>query len=154
MDISVNHLVKRIGAETVLDDITLSFCSSKVYGLRGKNGSGKTMLLRALCGLILPTSGSISVDGVMLGEGTELSFPEDAGTLIESPGVIRRYSGLRYLLELASIRKVVTEKDIVELMMRIGLDPLSRKPKKVFSRNAPESGHRCCSYGEASSHSA
>ncbi|MBE6469626.1 MAG: ABC transporter ATP-binding protein [Coriobacteriaceae bacterium] len=133
MEIVVEHLSKVLGADTVLDDISLSFHSGAVFGLRGRNGSGKTMLLRALCGLIVPTSGGILVDGEVLGEGTPQAFPEDVGVLIESPGIIRRYSGMRYLREVASIRGVASDEDIVELMMRLGLDPLSRKPIRTYS---------------------
>lgn len=132
MHISVEHLTKTFGAETVLSDVSLELEGGTIYGLRGKNGSGKTMLLRALCGLIVPTSGRVVIDGEPLGEGGR-SFPESVGVLIEQPGVIRSYSGLRYLKTVASVRGRASEADIVTLMERLGLDPLSRKPIRSYS---------------------
>lgn len=133
MHILVDHVSKRIGAETVLEDINLSFHSGHLYGLRGKNGSGKTMLLRALCGLLLPSSGRVVIDAVPLTGSGGGAFPASVGVLIEEPGVIRSYSGLRYLKEVASIRGVAQEREIVDLMVRLGLDPLSRKPIRTYS---------------------
>lgn len=132
MRISVEHLTKIFGAETVLSDVSLELEGGTIYGLRGKNGSGKTMLLRALCGLIVPTSGRVVIDGEPLGENGR-SFPESVGVLIEQPGVIRNYSGLRYLKTVASVRGRASEADIVALMERLGLDPLSRKPIRSYS---------------------
>lgn len=132
MHISVEHLTKIFGAETVLSDVSLELEGGTIYGLRGKNGSGKTMLLRALCGLIVPTSGRVVIDGEPLGENGR-SFPESVGVLIEQPGVIRSYSGLRYLKTVASVRGRASEADIVVLMERLGLDPLSRKPIRSYS---------------------
>lgn len=133
MHITVEHMGKRIGSEEVLKDIDLSFCSGYIYGLRGKNGSGKTVLLRTLCGLMLPTSGRVAIDGVALGERSGLAFPKSVGVLIEEPGIIRRYPGFRYLKEVAAIRGIATDEDIVDLMLRLDLDPLSRKPIRTYS---------------------
>lgn len=133
MHIVVEHMGKRMGTEEVLTDINLTFCSGHIYGLRGKNGSGKTVLLRTLCGLMLPTTGRVLIDGVPLGEGSGLAFPKSVGVLIEEPGVIRRYAGLRYLKEIAAIRGIAQEQDIVDLMLRLALDPLSRKPIRTYS---------------------
>ena len=68
-----------------------------------------------------------------VGEGSGLAFPKSVGVLIEEPGVIRRYSGLRYLKEIAAIRGIAQERDIVDLMLRLSLDPLSRKPIRTYS---------------------
>ena len=132
MDLSVEHVTKEIGAQVVLDDVSLRLKGGRVYGLRGKNGSGKTMLLRALCGLIVPTDGRVVMDGEILGEDGR-SFPKSVGTLIEEPGVIRNYSGMRFLREVASIKGIATERGIAAMMLRLGLDPLSRKPIKGYS---------------------
>ena len=77
MKIEINHYTKIIHKITILDDINLTFESGKAYGLKGKNGSGKTMLMRAVCGLIQPTHGYVSIDGEILGK--DISFPRSIG---------------------------------------------------------------------------
>ena len=86
MRVEVKDYVKTIGKATVLDHVSYTFESGKIYGLRGKNGSGKTMLMRAICGLINPTEGCVCIDGKIIGK--DISFPESAGVLIENPGFI------------------------------------------------------------------
>ena len=130
--VSIDHVTKTIKGETVLNDICLELESGSVYGLRGKNGSGKTMLLRVLCGLVVPSGGRVIVDGEALHEG-ERSFPASVGVLIENPGIIRSYSGFRYLQSVASVRGIASDEDIVRMMQRLGLDPLSRKPLRSYS---------------------
>ena len=132
MDIKVDHVTKTFGSETVLEDVCLDLHGGTIYGLRGKNGSGKTMLLRALCGLIVPTHGAVVIDGKPLHKEGR-SFPASVGVLIEEPGCIRSHSGLRYLKEVAAIRGIATESDITELMLRLALDPLDRKPIRKYS---------------------
>ena len=83
MIIEINNLSKTIKNKTILMNIDLKLESGKVYGLRGKNGSGKTMLMRAICGLIIPTTGTITIDGEILGK--DISFPRSIGILIENP---------------------------------------------------------------------
>ena len=80
MLIEINNLSKEIGNELILKDINMRMESGHVYGIKGKNGSGKTMLMRAICGLIFPTHGSIMIDGKELGK--DLSFPESVGALL------------------------------------------------------------------------
>ncbi len=77
--------------------------SGRIYGLKGKNGSGKTMLMRAICGLITPTNGTVEIDGKILGK--DISFPESIGVLIENPSFISNYTGMKNLQVLASIQK-------------------------------------------------
>ena len=92
MQIDVNSVSKQIGSQTVLEHITLHLESGHIYGLKGRNGSGKTMLMRALCGLIKCTSGEVVIDGQVLRR--DISFPKSVGVLIEGPGFISNYSGL------------------------------------------------------------
>lgn len=132
MNISVEHVTKVIKGETVLNDICLELECGTVCGLRGKNGSGKTMLLRVLCGLVVPTDGRVIIDGESLHENGR-SFPSSVGVLIENPGIIRSYSGFRYLKSVASIRGIASDEDIVRMMQKLGLDPLSRKPLRSYS---------------------
>ena len=83
MKIEIQNLCKTIKKVPILQDITVTFESGKIYGLKGKNGSGKTMLMRAISGLIIPNSGMINIDGEILGK--DISFPRSIGILIENP---------------------------------------------------------------------
>lgn len=103
--IEIKNLNKKIKGAEVLKDIDLHLEGGKVYGLKGKNGSGKTMLMRAVCGLILPTGGSININGEQLGK--QISFPRSVGILIENPSFIPGYTGLKNLSVLAAIQKRV-----------------------------------------------
>ena len=119
--IEVEKLCKTINKSIVLEDINLDMSSGKVYGFQGINGSGKTMLMRAVCGLILPTGGSITINGEQLGK--QISFPRSVGILIENPSFIPGYTGLKNLSVLAAIQKRVGEDEIRETLEKIGLDP-------------------------------
>lgn len=131
MHIDIQHFTKRIDRTVVLDDISLQMESGKIYGFQGKNGSGKSMLMRAICGLIHPTEGSIKIDEKLM--GTDISFPESAGILIENPGFISSYSGLQNLKLIASIKRQVKEEYIKELMERFHLDPADKKAYRKYS---------------------
>ncbi len=131
MHIDIQHFTKRIDGTVVLDDISLQMESGKIYGFQGKNGSGKSMLMRAICGLIHPTEGSIKIDEKLM--GTDISFPESAGILIENPGFISSYSGLQNLKLIASIKRQVKEEYIKELMERFHLDPADKKAYRKYS---------------------
>lgn len=102
MGIELRHVTKDLNGKRVLEDINLSFGEGRVYGLRGYNGSGKTMLLRVLCGLMYPTSGQVLCDGKELGRDAE--FPESVGLLIESPAFIGNLSAARNLELILSLR--------------------------------------------------
>lgn len=131
MNISVKNATKVIKGRTVLDSVSLDLSSGHIYGLRGKNGSGKTMLLRLLCGLILPTTGSVHIDGLALGK--DLSFPKSTGALIENPGFISGYSGAKNLEILASINGYASKQDIYDIMSYFDLDPASKKRFREYS---------------------
>lgn len=131
MIIKVESLVKTIKGSTVLDNISTEFTSGKIYGIVGKNGSGKTMLLRAVSGLIRPTGGRISVDGKFLHK--ELSFPPDMGIIIEKPELLNHLTGLENLQLLAEIRNIIKVDRIKEYMKMFSLDPASKKTLKKYS---------------------
>ena len=82
MKIKITHLSKNIKKAVILDDVNMELESGRIYGLKGKNGSGKTMLMRAICGLITPTNGTVEIDGKILGK--DISFPESIGAGIHS----------------------------------------------------------------------
>lgn len=131
MIIEVNHVSKRIGSAEVLKDITISFSSGKIYGLRGYNGSGKTMFLRLIAGLIRPTSGMVTVDQKVLGK--DISFPPRIGVLIEKPAFLDQYTGLRNLELLLELSDTSGRVDLKECMRDVGLDPENQKPYRKYS---------------------
>ena len=131
MYIKITDVNKTIKKAPILRDINLEFTGGKVYGLRGKNGSGKTMLMRAICGLITPDSGIIDIDGKILGK--DISFPESIGVLIENPSFIGNYTGLKNLKVLASIQNRVSDEQIRKALKDIGLDPDDKRTYRKYS---------------------
>mgnify|MGYP000793601208 CR=1 FL=1 len=121
MRMDVQGLGKRIGGVDVLRDITVSVSSGRVLGLAGVNGSGKTMLMRAMVGLIKPTSGAVSIDGAVLGR--DLSFPPSAGILIESPAFLDTRSGLDNLRLVAAVQRKIGMDEVRAVIVDVGLDP-------------------------------
>ena len=104
MYLEIKNISKTIKGNRVLDDISASMECGKIYGFRGQNGSGKTMLMRCICGLVIPDNGAIIVDGDELGK--RISFPESLGALIESPGFIEHYSALDNMRAIALLRSL------------------------------------------------
>jgi ABC-2 type transport system ATP-binding protein len=131
MYVEVSSFTKKIKGITVLDNITCSFEKGRIYGLQGKNGSGKTMLLRAIAGLIFPTAGSVCVEGKTLGK--EISFPTSMGLLIESPSFINKYTGMKNLRLLAQLRGSIGDKEIADSLNKVGLDPQDKRIYKKYS---------------------
>lgn len=131
MHIKVESVTKNIKDSKVLCNINLEFHSGKIYGIVGKNGSGKTMLLRVLAGLIRPTEGAVYVDGQELHK--DLSFPPDMGIIIEKPELLEQLTGLENLKLLANIKNVISEEQIIDFMNMFSLDPHSKKTLKKYS---------------------
>lgn len=131
MKLEIKDYTKVIRGNTVLDRVSLTLTGGKIYGLKGINGSGKTMLMRAVCGLILPTHGSVIIDGKTLGK--ELSFPESAGVLIENPSFLPNLTGIRNLKILADLQGGVTEEQIRGALTTVGLDPDDRRKFRKYS---------------------
>ncbi len=131
MQIKVENVTKKNGQATVLDQISMELESGMIYGLKGKNGSGKTMLMRMICGLILPTQGRIMIDGKTLGK--DFSFPPNAGALIEAPGFLGRYSGFDNLKMLTDIQQKADDDAIAEALRKVGLDTEEKKKYKKYS---------------------
>ena len=131
MVIQVENVSKTIKGNMVIDCVSAEFCSGKVYGLQGINGSGKTMLMRLISGLIYPTEGRIVIDGKILGK--EIAFPESIGILIENPAFLDNYSGFANLKLLASIQNKIDDEQIYKTLERVGLEPDSRKKYKKYS---------------------
>lgn len=141
--IEVRHLTKRIGATTVLDDITMTMAPGRITGLAGPNGSGKTMLMRTLVGLVRPTSGSVRVMGR---DPWELEIDRaphkdkkaapprtpSIGLLLEGPAFLDGYTGLRNLELLASVGNTATPPDARTAIEAMGLDPNDRRKYRKY----------------------
>lgn len=131
MVIEVNGAKKIINKNTVLDNINLSFESGRIYGIDGINGSGKTMLMRAVCGLVRLTQGAVFIDGKQIGK--DMEFPESAGVLIENPGLIEDYTGFMNLRTLADIKRITSDGEIREMLIKLKLDPDDKRKVKKYS---------------------
>ena len=116
--IEVKNITVKIKKETILKDVSYIFEAGKIYGLRGRNGAGKTMFLRALAGLIRVSSGRIVVDGEVLGEN--IDFPPSLGLLIENNNLAPEFSLTKNLKLLSQIKKVATDDDIEQTIARVG----------------------------------
>jgi ABC-2 type transport system ATP-binding protein len=116
---------------TILENVNLVLESGKCYGLKGKNGSGKTMLMRAVSGLINPTKGKVVIDGEVLGK--DISFPRSIGVLIENPAFIANYTGYKNLELLACIQNKVGKKEIRQTIVDVGLNPDDKRKYRKYS---------------------
>mgnify|MGYP004509571955 FL=1 len=129
--IKIENLSKKIKGTAVLDNINMEFFKGNVYGIRGINGSGKTMLFRAICGLINPTEGQITIDKKILHK--VVSFPESIGVLIENPGFLPSYTGRYNLKLLADIKNIINYEKIDETLNLVGLDCNDKRKYKQYS---------------------
>ena len=123
--IQLKHVRKAFGREEVLRDVSVTFESGQIHGLIGRNGSGKTVLLKCIAGLIPADGGVIRVDGKRV--GVDIETPPRLGAIIETPGFLPNYSGYRNLRFLAEIRGRIGKDEIFAAMERVGLDPSSPK---------------------------
>ena len=131
MNIKISHVSKTIKNNPVIKDVSMELQSGAVYGFKGINGSGKTMLMRLISGLIRPSQGEISMNGKILGK--DISFPNSIGVFLENPAFLDAYSGFNNLKLLASIKSVASDDDIRNTLLRVGLDPDSNKKYKKYS---------------------
>lgn len=129
--IKVENLSKKFGAEIALHNVSIEFEKGKIYGIIGRNGSGKTVLFKTIIGFLRPTSGRVVVDGKEIGKDTD--FADNIGMIIETPGFLGSYSGYQNLEYLASIRNVIGKKEIRKSMERVGLDPNNKKKVGKYS---------------------
>lgn len=131
MNISIEHVTKKIKDATVLKDICLEMKGGTVYGLQGKNGSGKTLLMRAISGLIRPTSGRIVINGEQLHKN--ISIPRSIGLLLENPSLLPEYDASQNLKLLAKMQGGVPEEEIRQLIRDVGLDDAGHKKVEKYS---------------------
>ena len=130
-EIRIENINKKIKDAVILNDVTLTFSSGKIYGLKGKNGSGKTMLMRTIAGLLIPDSGTVTINGKTLHK--DISFPESIGILIENPAFLPQYTGYKNLKLLASLSDGISDEDIKTSLERVGLDPDDKRTYKKYS---------------------
>lgn len=129
--IEAKNVTKKIKDHKVIENISLKFESGHIYGLQGINGSGKTMLMRLISGLIYSTSGTISINGKVL--GSEIDFPPSLGLLLENPAFLDSYSGYQNLKILSDIQKKLTADRIKEVLREVGLESNNKKLYKKYS---------------------
>lgn len=129
--IEVQNAVKRFRDQVVLKNVSISFEKGKIHGIVGRNGSGKTVLFKCICGLMHPEEGVIFVNGKRVGR--DVDMPEDIGAIIEAPGFLPNYSGYKNLRFLANIRRKIGKEEILNVLKTVGLDPESRKHVGKYS---------------------
>lgn len=129
--IIIKNVTKIIKGVTILDNINLEFQQGKIYGLCGYNGSGKTMLLRMIAGLIRPTTGEVLIDNKILHK--DMDFPESIGVLIETPNFWSSYTGREVLYSLARIKNVIGIEEIDDTLRRVNLVPDDTRIIKKYS---------------------
>ena len=129
--ISVKNLSKDFGQERVLKSVTRDFEKGKIHGIVGNNGSSKTVLMKCICGFLIPTEGEVIVNGKRVGK--DVDFPPGLGLIIETPGFLPNVTGIKNLEILASLNKKIGLEEIAAAIRRVGLDPLMKKPVGKYS---------------------
>ena len=129
--ISVKNLSKDFGQERVLHNVTRDFEMGKIHGIVGNNGSGKTVLMKCICGFLIPTEGEVIVNGKRVGK--DVDFPPGLGLIIETPGFLPNMTGVKNLEILASLNKKIGLREMAAAIRRVGLDPLMKKPVGKYS---------------------
>jgi len=129
--IEIDHVTKVFGEDIILDDINIKMDQGRVYGFSGNNGSGKTVLMKCICGFLPVTAGRIRVGGKII--GVETDFPESIGVIIETPGFLNNLSGMRNLEILAGLRGRISKKEIRKAIEKAGLDPTLKKSVSKYS---------------------
>lgn len=129
--ISVMNLKMNFGEEQVLKGISREFEAGKIHGIVGNNGSGKTVLMKCICGFLSPTEGTVVVDGKTIGK--DVDFPENIGIIIETPGFLPWLTGIKNLKVLASLKRKIGDEEIRNVIRKVGLDPDLKKPVSKYS---------------------
>ncbi len=129
--IVVENICKQFKENKVLNNVSAVFKKGEIHGVVGRNGSGKTMLFKCVCGFVKPTSGKITVEGKVIGK--DVDMPKNVGIIIESPGFLTNFSGLKNLQMLANINGTIKKEKIVETIKFVGLDPYSKKHVGKYS---------------------
>ena len=129
--IIIENLRKSFGEEEILHGICREFETGKIHGIVGNNGSGKTVMMKCICGFLQPDDGHVFVNGQEVGK--DIDFPEDMGIIIETPGFLPGVTGMKNLKLLASLRGIADDRRIRQTIERVGLDSKLRKPVSKYS---------------------
>lgn len=129
--ISVKNVTKKYKEYTVVNDVSLTVEKSDIVGLIGRNGSGKTVLMKMICGLVAPTLGEISVNGKLIGK--DIDIPDNIGVIIETPGFLPNFSAYNNLIQLAKINRRIGKAEVYNAIKRVGLNPDDKKHVGKFS---------------------
>lgn len=129
--IELIHVTKKFGQELVLKEVNLTLAQGRVYGIVGNNGSGKTVLMKCICGFLIPTTGLIQVFGSSIGQ--DVDFPESLGVIIETPGFLTNLTGRKNLEILAGMRRKIGPAEVLQVLEKVGLDPALKKPVANYS---------------------
>lgn len=129
--IEVNNVGKKYKDKMLVEDVSFTVEKGEILGIVGLNGSGKTVLLKCICGLMDYNSGSIKVDGKIIGKDCE--YPKNMGVIIETPGFLPYHSGYKNLEYLASLRKKITKQDIKDVLVKVGLEGEEKKLVAKYS---------------------
>lgn len=129
--IEIEHVTKRFKEDVVLHDVSVSMEQGKVYGFSGNNGSGKTVLMKCICGFLPVSEGKVRVNGKVIGR--EIDFPESIGVIIETPGFLANLTGVRNLEILAALRGKIGREEIERAICKAGLDPSLKKSVSKYS---------------------
>lgn len=130
-EISIRNVGLVLEKTAILDDVCMEMKKGNIYGLIGRNGSGKTMLMKCICGFVKPTKGNIMVRDQVVGK--DIDFPENMGILIENPGFISYYSGMKNLSQLAELNRKIDRRQVEETMRFVGLDPKMKRHVQKYS---------------------
>ncbi|GHU45120.1 multidrug ABC transporter ATP-binding protein [Clostridia bacterium] len=129
--IELRNVKKRFREYVALNDVSVSFAQGKIHGIIGRNGSGKTVLMKCICGLMHQDLGEIVVSGKKIGKDTDIA--EGVGAIIEAPGFLNNYSGMKNLQFLAGIKRTIRKEEIAKHIELVGLDPKSKKHVGKYS---------------------
>lgn len=129
--ISVKNVTKKFRDNTVLDNVSLEIEKGTVTGLIGRNGSGKTVLMKCILGLVSPTSGVITVREKIIGK--DIDIPDNVGVIIETPGFLPNFSAYNNLMQLANIRRKIGKSEVRAAIQRVGLNPDDKKHVGKYS---------------------
>lgn len=129
--VKLEGVTKTFKKAVVVQEVTAEFRQGEITGIVGRNGSGKTVLFKMICGLLQPTAGKITVNGKQIGK--DVDFPESIGVIIETPGFLPFQSGYRNLMEIAGINRKISKEEVREAMRQVELNPDSRKPVGKYS---------------------
>lgn len=142
--IEVRNLTKEFKSYTALKNINHTFVSGKIYALVGRNGSGKSVLLKCISGLLKASKGEVLFNGLQVGK--DIDFIYNAGILIDGPGLLLDYSAYKNLKYISSINNIIDDNRIREILKEVSLDPDLKTSKDLFYGHETKASY---SYGSS-----